>query len=166
MRTTRWIAVSLLVAAASPAFAAEPWNDVAPLIGSWVGEGSGRPGDSGGTFTFAQELGSSVVTRKAHSEYPATKDRPAFAHDDLMVLFHEGGATKAIYFDNEGHTIRYTATAEANRLVFLSDPAPGPRFRLTYDWATAGVLKISFEIAAPGETAFKTYVQGTAKKKA
>jgi hypothetical protein len=156
--------ISMLLLA-SPAPAPSPWAELAPLLGEWQAEGSGQPGASGGTFSFTPDLDRAVVTRRAHSEYPATKSRPAFAHDDLMVIFHEGDATRAIYFDNEGHTIRYAVHAEAKKVVFLSESAPGPRFRLTYEWSSDGVLNVAFEIAPPGDGPFKTYVRGTAKLK-
>lgn len=58
-----------------------------------------------------------------------------------------------------------TATAEPKSAVFLSDEAPGtPRFRLTYR-LTEGTLAVVFDIAPPGTTAFKTYVQGSARRK-
>ncbi len=155
--------IAMMLAAALAA--APSWSSLAPLFGEWAAEGMGQPGASAGTFSFVPDLDRAVVIRRARSEYPATKERPGFAHDDLMVIFAEGGATKAIYFDNEGHLIRYSVEADPSGAVFLSDPAPGPRFRLRYDWATAGVLRITFEIAPPGGGAFKTYVQGTAKRK-
>ena len=158
------IGVALALLASAPALAAAPLPELQPLLGQWVAEGTGQPGASGGRFSFTADLDHAVVVRRAHSEYPATKQRPAFAHDDLMVIFREAGATKAIYFDNEGHVIRYRVTAEPSRLVFLSEPAPGPRFKLTYDWSS-GPLRIVFAISPPGSAVFKTYVQGTAKRK-
>jgi hypothetical protein len=157
-----WTIASLLLAAAP---AAPSWTALAPLLGEWEAEGAGQPGASSGTFSFAPDLDRAVLVRRAHSEYPATKERPAFAHDDLMVIFEEAGATKAIYFDNEGHAIRYAVTAERDRAMFLSEAGSGPRFRLGYDWTTPGVLRITFEIAPPGGGAFKTYVQGTARRR-
>ena len=54
---------------------------------------------------------------------------------------------KADYFDNEGHVIHYSAIAgSGGRWTFLSDPAPGPRFLLTYAKLAKDQLEIKFEI--------------------
>jgi hypothetical protein len=85
-----------------------------------------------GWTTLSRDLGDRVVVRRNHASYPAKDGKPASEHDDLMVLFSEGGRLRAEYFDSEGHVIRYEVQAPANRLVFLSEPsAGGPRFRLT-----------------------------------
>jgi len=42
------------------------------LVGEWIGEGSGQPGQGGGTFSFAYDLDENIIVRKSHSEYPAT----------------------------------------------------------------------------------------------
>lgn len=58
-------------------------QDWGPLLGTWVAEGNGAPGSGAGTFSFALDLQKQVVVRKSHTEYPATAEREAFAHDDL-----------------------------------------------------------------------------------
>jgi hypothetical protein len=87
-----------------------------------------------------------------------------------MVIYRgeSGAPTKAIYFDSEGHVINYTATFSQDQrtLTFLSDAAAaGPRFRLSYTQGEAGVLRIKFEIAPPGNPdAFRTYLEGSARR--
>ncbi len=75
-----------------------------------VGEGGADPGQGVGGFTFSLDLQNTVVVRKNYADYPATKDRPAFSHNDLMVIYGEGEKMRAIYFDNEQHVINYTVT--------------------------------------------------------
>jgi len=59
-----------------------------------------------------------------------------------------------------------TATAEPKGAVFLSDEVAGmPRFRLTYKLRPDGTVAITFELALPGSSAFKTYTEGVAKKR-
>jgi hypothetical protein len=145
------------------------WDAYQFLMGEWIGEGSGDPGQGSGSCTFAFDLQKTVLVRKNHTDFPATKDRPAFSHDDLMVIYQEGGKTKAVYFDNEQHVINYTValSKDSNAAIFLSDASPSaPRFRLTYTKMGTDRVKITFDIAPPGKPdSFKTYVEGTARKK-
>ncbi len=140
------------------------------LAGRWVGEGSGQPGAGTGWFEFAPALGGKILVRRNHAEYPATAERPAFTHDDLMVVYSGGSgeAERAIYFDNEGHVIRYEArwSPEGKVLTFLSEPDAGaPRYRLTYRMLSAEELALSFEIAPPDRPeAFKTYITAKARR--
>ena len=63
------------------------WEKWAWLIGAWKGEGSGEPGQGGGTFSFTPDLDKKIIVRKSHSEYPATKDKPKIVHEDLMIVY-------------------------------------------------------------------------------
>jgi hypothetical protein len=149
----------------------DPWGGWKFLLGEWVaGDSSGVPGSaSGGGFTLEPELGGNVLVRKNHAEYPATKDHPAFAHDDLMIIYREGGATKALYDDSEGHVIHYDAAVapDGKQIQLVSEPSGGgPQFRLTYGDMGDGVVKVLFEIAPldkPG--AFAKYVEATVRRK-
>ena len=158
----------------APAWQAEDapnWDSWRFLLGEWTAEGGGQPGQGAGTSSFAFDLQGKILVRKSHVNYPATKDRPGFSHEDLMVIYREAGApsTRAIYFDNEGHVIHYSAEFSdgGNALQFLSYPVPSaPRFRLTYTKAKGGTLRVRFEIAPPGKPdSFSTYVEGVAQRK-
>jgi len=110
-------------------------------------------------------LGSGCLLLALLREYPAANGRPATIHDDLMIIYQEAGATKALYFDNENHVIHYdvSLSADKKKVVFLSEKtASAPQFRLTYEDAGPGTLKISFEIAPPDKPGqFSKYVEGT-----
>lgn len=148
---------------------AQPLSSLNFLLGAWEGEGRGGPGQGGGGFTFGPELQGKVLVRRSHAEYPATKDRPASSHEDLMVAFSEGGKLRADYFDNEGHMIRYDISGpdERGSVRFISDAkTQGPRFRLTYTPTGKDTLSLRFEIAPPGNPeAFATYIEATARRK-
>ena len=150
----------------APAAGLEGWRF---LMGEWVGEGGGQPGQGSGWFSFAPDLQQKVLVRRNHSEFPAQGGRPASVHDDLMVVWREGeGALKAIYWDNEGHVIRYDAelNPDARSAVFTSEPGAGPRFRLTYKETGPSRVSLQFEIAPPGKPdAFSTYIESTARRK-
>jgi hypothetical protein len=159
-----------LRAAPAPPAKADDWHAIGYLMGDWTGEGAGEPGQGSGSFSFYPDLQGRVVVRKNHAAYPATKERAAFAHDDLMIVYRETPETglRAIYFDNEGHVIRYDVecSADGARFVFLSAPeASAPRYRLTYQRVDPRRMKIKFEIAPPGHPdQFATYIEAAAHR--
>ena len=171
--STALIALSAILFFIAPAKAQQQspmnWNAFKFLIGEWVGEGTGAPGEGAGGFTFSYDLQNTVLVRKNYANYPATKDRPAFTHNDLIVVYQEMGKTKAVYFDNEQHVINYSVTvsADSNSVVFVSDVIPSaPRFRLTNTKAGADKISITFEMAPPGKPeAFTRYIEATARRK-
>jgi hypothetical protein len=146
---------------------ADVWAPIEFLLGDWVGEGGGGPGQGSGEFSFRKDLDGKVTIRKNYAEYPATKDRPALRHDDLMIVYPSSGSLRAIYFDNDGHVINYSLQGAADSVVFLSDVAPASqRFRLTYERVSADAVSLKFEIAPPGKPdAFATYIQARVRRK-
>jgi hypothetical protein len=162
------LAIRILCAAQS--LSTPPWTKFQFLVGSWKAAGVGSPGQGAGEFSFAFDLQRRVLVRRSHTEYPATVNRSAFAHDDLMVIYaDEQQLFRADYYDNEGHVIRYAIefSSDGNSCTFVSHPlASQPRFRLTYNKLMNDQVTIKFEIAPPGQPdSFKMYVEGTAKRK-
>ncbi len=145
------------------------WKDWEFLLGDWVAAGSGEPGLGSGVVSFALELDDRLLFRRNHLDFAATKDAPAFAHDDLLITYREeNGEVRAIYFDNEGHTIHYRITLQPDgSLVHVSDEVPGaPRFRMTYIKDRGGTYTTRFEIAPPGDPqGFVVHVEGPARRK-
>ncbi len=144
------------------------WAQWTFLMGQWVGEGTGQPGEGAGGFSFEAGLQNKVLIRKNYANYPATKDRAAFSHEDLLVVYRDsGGRVLATYWDNEGHVIKYVVENDGKTAIFLSDPAPSePRYRMTYLKKDDGTLGIRFEIAPPGKPdAFQTYIEAKARRK-
>lgn len=150
---------------------AKAWASFEYLLGDWVGEGGGQPGQGTGGFTFLPDLQNHILVRKNHAAYPATKDRPAFTHDDLMVVYRDSdhAPPRAVYFDSEGHVIHYSVTASADHktIEFVSEALPSsPRYRLTYFVTGGDALTLKFEIAPPGKPdSFSTYIEAKAKRK-
>jgi hypothetical protein len=151
------------------------WAPLGFLIGEWVGEGGGSPGQGSGGFSFLPDQDGRILVRRNHADYPATKGKPAYSHTDLTIVYQESGETKlrAIYFDDEGHTIHYTVghytvepSADGSSVQFLSDAAaPQPRYRLTYRQTGHDRVAIRFEIAPPGKpAAFSTYIDAMARR--
>jgi hypothetical protein len=169
VRTVMAVRVVLAVLSGS-AFAAEPLElkPFAFLIGEWTASGSGQPGAGSGAAVFARGLQDQVILRNSYAEYPATDGKPASRHDDLMIIYRmRDGGTRADYYDNEGHVIRYVLSSPGpGQAVFLSKASgSGPRFRLSYTLEANGLLKGEFAIAAPGaQEAFQKYLTWESRK--
>ncbi len=142
------------------------WDKWNWLIGDWKGEGSGQPGQGGGTFLFSFDLNNKVLIRKSHSEYPSAEGKSPVVHEDLMIIYLDftGNPNKAIYFDNEGHTINYTITFSDKAIVLTSDKVPeNPVFRLVYSLLDTDTVNTRFEISQDGDK-FSTYIEGKSKR--
>src|SRR5262249_7749293 len=140
------LVVAILLAAPA-ARADDGWAAWQPLLGTFVADGA--------TMTLEPSLDGKVLVRKGRSG----------KHEDLMVIYAEGGKTRADYWDNEGHVIRYDVTLAANQPVFLAGPRPdAPGFRLPARFADRDNLGMSFEMAPPGG-AFKQYLSGKMRRK-
>jgi hypothetical protein len=155
--------------AAAQTVSKDPWAGMKFLIGEFAANDStGQPGSaSSGGFTLQPDLGGTVFVRKNHAEYSVTKDRPAFTHEDLMIVYRENGALEALYNDSEGHVIHYdVSTPDPKQIVFLSQPGSGPQFRLTYADLGGGAVNVLFEIAPPDQPGkFTKYVEATVHRK-
>ena len=144
------------------------WNFV---LGDWVGDGTGKPGESKGWFTFNKDLDGNILVRKNHNVIPAANGKPEAIHDDLLIVYldNSGALTKAIYFDNENHVINYAVSFNQTdkSLIFTSEAQPNtPRFRLTYKATDNNGLNIDFEFAPPNKPeAFSKYISGKAHRK-
>jgi hypothetical protein len=147
------------------------WASLEYLLGNWVGEGGGQPGQGTGEFSFHPDLQNRILVRKSYAAYPPTKDRPAFRHEDLTVIYKESDSApqRAIYFDSEGHVINYSirVSPDQKTIEFVSDVLPSrPRYRLTYVKTGSDTLTLRFEIAPPGKPdSFSTYIESKAKRK-
>ena len=147
------------------------WGLFEYLLGDWVGEGGGQPGQGAGEFSFHPDLQNRILVRKSYAAYPPTKDRPAFRHDDLIVVYRESDIAppRALYLDSEGHVIHYSVTASSDRktIEFVGEVLPSsPRYRLTYVRTGSDTLTLKFEIAPPGKPdSFSTYIEAKAKRK-
>jgi hypothetical protein len=85
-----------------------------------------------------------------------------------MVIYPQGPALRADYYDSEGHVIRYAVQADSGGAVFLSDAVAGlPRFRLTYALVADSTLTGRFEIASPDKPEeFQPYLAWSARRTA
>jgi hypothetical protein len=143
----------------------EKWNY---LIGEWVGEHNGQPGQGEGKFSFHTDLDGNILVRKSHTVFPKTDKSAEIIHDDLLIIYQPSGngTQEAIYFDNEGHTIKYKVTFTDNTIALTSDiDLNATRFRFTYTKIDAKSVNASFEMALPKTPEdFKMYLSGKAFK--
>ena len=157
----RLAGLALLTFAFAHAQPNDAWKRLDFLLGNWIGVAGEKDtplGGGQGAFSFEPELKQKVIVRRNNASYSS-----GVQHDDLMIIYFEN-TPRAIYFDSEGHVIRYNlAFPGANRVVFESEAAqPGPRYRLTY-WLESAQLNGKFEVAPPASE-YKTYMSWTSKK--
>ena len=156
--------LALLTLASAQAQATDAWQKLDFLLGKWTGVAGEKDtplGAGQGAYSFEPELARKIIVRRNNATYNS-----GVQHDDLMIIYLDApSAPRAIYFDSEGHVIRYNlAFPSANRAVFESDAAlPGPRYRLTY-WLEGAQLNGKFEVAPPASD-YKTYMSWTSKKR-
>jgi len=173
---SKWLTVLLFIVslAAVPGYsqgsqsAPDPWKPLEFLLGTWEAKTMGGTAGAQGTgvYSFSLELDKHIMAR--HSAGANCKAPEDFncEHSDLLYLYPEGHAIKAIYFDNEGHTIHYDVTTPTpDSAIFLSDgAAPGPQFRLIYEKKDT-VLSGKFQMRMPGQTEFKSYLEWSGGKR-
>jgi hypothetical protein len=170
MRRCSFVAVFVFSAAVAAnhahAQSAPSWDRLRMLLGTWESAGDTQLGQGLGTASFSAELNGQIIVRRSFAEY-TSGPQAGTRHDDLLVIYREApdAPPKAIYFDSEGHVIRYSiATPTERSVVFQSDSsAPGPRYRLSYARAE-NALDGTFEIAMPGAD-YKTYLSWTSSKR-
>ena len=145
------------------------WQAWKYLLGEWEGGHEGDLGQGYGRFSFSFDLDENILVRKSRTVFPATVERTGYTHDDLLFIYTDvGGAKRAIYFDNEEHTIHYEVkiSPDQKMITLESNPLPSaPQFRFTYIKTGEDTLDARFEMAPPGKPgAFFVYLEGTSKR--
>ncbi len=79
-----------------------------------------------GAFSFEPDLNKKIIVRRNNASYDS-----GLKHDDLMVIYTEG-ATRAIYFDTEGHVIRYNVSVPSDIAWFSSRTGRRPDQNIGY----------------------------------
>ncbi len=168
MKIVSAIITVAIVCACANAQDAKRCNGIESLVGNWVGAGSGEPGQGKGGFTFDRQLQGKVIVRTNFAEYPPANGRPAYRHDDLMVVYDDASKShRADYWDNEGHVIRYAMTTSADGCtVTFESPksASDAAYKLTYTIQSPDEVAIAFQIAPPGKD-FGSYIKASATRK-
>jgi hypothetical protein len=154
----------LALVSALHAQTSDAWRKLDFLLGDWIGVAGEKDtplGAGQGAYSFKPELKQKIIVRRNSAQYNSGVE-----HDDLMVIYLDapGDTPHAIYFDTEGHVIRYGLSfPSANRVVFESDSSQaGPKYRLTY-WMEGPSLNGKFEVGAPGSE-YKAYLNWKSKR--
>ena len=135
------------------------------LVGDWTDESrTGAPGTATASGeSWRVDLGGRILIRMGWCEFPASSSRPAFRHEDLLIIYPEGeDEIRGIFWDNEGHTIHYpnvTLLPEGRGILLSSERAlPGPRQQLRYDFEPPDRLRATFSLLVPGAPDFAPYL--------
>lgn len=137
------------------------WDKWQWLIGDWKTVDEGRNDQASGTFSFKPDLDQKILVRKGHAEYGQLRADPMI-HNDLMIIYpgYSGTPAKAVYFDNEGHSISYTFAVTDKSIIFTSERmANAPIFRMGYYKVDSNVVNAKFETSQDG-VKFQTYMEG------
>ena len=105
-----------------------------------------------------------TIIQKIDSETYFKDDWHKFEkHFNVVYADFIGNPSKAIYFDNEGHTINYQISYSEKAIIFQSEKMPNiPIFRLTYSLLDNNMVNTKFEMSQDGEN-FMTYIEGKSK---
>lgn len=142
----------------------DPWGPARFLLGSWTTAGAAKAEEGTGTASFSLELDANVIVRRNRVEFPPREPGKApSVHEDLLVIYPQGGGFRAIYFDNERHVIEYAVTFAGDEAAFETANDDGPRFRLLYRLLPDRTLASEFYIAPPGKE-FSLYLKGAARR--
>jgi len=164
-----YAAASLAVSApavAAPAPLSPAMQPLAFLVGRWTAKaGQAENGTRAkGVFAIEPAAGGAALLRRDRTDLSTPDGKPSGSFEQVMLIYPEGGALHADYFDGT-HAIHYVSAAvDPGRSVsFDTAPTPGPpRFRLTYRAVTPTLLAVRFEMAPPGGTDFHTVAEGQA----
>jgi len=150
--------------------ATDPWQAVRFLEGTWNAKTStGSAGAiASGTYTFKRDLNGHVLVRLSESKDCKGPEDYNCNHTDMLTVYQEGRGQplQAIYFDNEGHVIRYRISSPAEKsVVFLSDPTTrGPQYQLVYELKGAE-MEGKFQMRMPGKTQWTSYLEWSGAKR-
>src|SRR5437899_2779080 len=112
-----WRSVGHTQTGSSSAGRTPTWDRLQFLLGTWDSKEDTQPGSGEGTASFTRELNGQIIVRRSFAKYPQTGSR----HDDLLIVYRDApdAPPRAIYFDSEGHVIRYSiATPTEHAAVF------------------------------------------------
>ena len=151
--------------------AASPLAPLQYLVGKWnVTYRSGDPGTAtDGEETWCFEAAGAVLARRSWCEFPETPKRPAFRHEDLLVIYADAESKlQGVFWDNEGHVhfYRHVQVADGgDGIRLVTDAAtPGPRQALEYRFLPPDGSSAVFRLLLPGAADFKTYLQWESRR--
>jgi hypothetical protein len=132
---------------------------LAPLIGTWEGQGEGRPGTSNVRRTYRWVLRGTFIEVKSASSYPPQAANPdGEEHEEFGYFSFDRSRRKVVFrvFHIEGFVNQYLLQPhDATTLVFDSEAIEniptGYTARETLHLTAPGRLEEVFELAGPGQ---------------
>lgn len=157
-----------------PAKAADPWQPVRPLLGSWEGDVQGEPGAGKSERVYRLTLNDRFIQVNGKSTYPPQEKNPkGEVHEDVGFISYDKAARKLVLrqFHVEGfvnHYVLDSISEDGRTIVFVTAaieniPA-GWRGRETYRIVSDDELVETFALAEPGKE-FATYSETRFRRK-
>jgi hypothetical protein len=152
----------------------DTWKPLRYFIGTWEGQGIGKPGESKLEREYSFTLGNKFLRASHRSIYPVQEKNPkGEIHEDLGFLSYDKRRKQFIFrqFHVEGFVIHYvlsSVSADGKTLVFDSEQIEniGPGWRARETWRITGENEFAetFELSAAGKE-FETYVENRFRRK-
>ena len=150
------------------------WEPLKFFLGTWEGEGEGRPGVSKVEREYRFVLNDHFLEMKNKSTYEPQEDNPkGEVHEDWGLFSYDQGRKKFVFrqFHVEGFVNQYvldSLSADGKTLVFLTEGIEnipsGWRARETYKILNEDEFTETFKLAPP-EQEFELYITNHFKRK-
>jgi len=149
----------------------DPWSQLRFLLGTWEGEGQGRPGTSVVSWTFDLALGGRYLQMRGTSAYEPQPASPTGERHEEVSFFSWDRRRMAVVwrqFNAEGFVNQFVLEREeGEELTFVTEAIEGlpPGFRARQVLRRAGPddLVTRFAIAAPGKD-FEAYSENRLRR--
>lgn len=170
LRIAPIIAILTLNAIAASADSPALSRQLAPLsfiLGDWNGSGKIENGGTAkGVSSIHPVLGGAGILRRDRTDLFAADGKSIGGYDQMMLIYPEAGTLHADFLDGQ-HVIHYVRVEMIPNQTVTFATAEGtgaPVFHLTYSKTDANTVHIKFEMAPPGQSAFKTIAEGDVQR--
>jgi hypothetical protein len=154
--------------------AADPWQPIRGLLGSWEGDARGEPGSGKAEREYRLALRDKFVQVTNKSTYPPQEKNPkGEVHEDTGFISYDRAQKKLVLrqFHVEGfvnHYVLDSISPDGKKLVFVTvgieNIPPGWRGRETYEIVSDDEFVETFALAEPGKE-FVTYSETRFRRK-
>jgi hypothetical protein len=137
--------------------AADPWEPLRLLEGSWEGTIDGRLGQGIGVRRYEFALEDRYVVARHTSVRPPQEKSPKGDHHRELAIYSFDRERKTLVlreFMSEGYVLRYACDVAPKRFVCTTEAVengPGMKARLTVEIADRYRFREIFELASPGQ---------------
>lgn len=149
------------MATESPLATHDLWSPFRQFLGSWHGDGSGKPGTSSVDRSYSLILQDRFIEMRSRSVYPPQDGNPSGeVHEDLGLLsFDEARSCYVLReFHVEGYVNQYVLQPpghETSSLIFITEAIEniplGWRARITLEVTSDDTFVETFDLAGPNK---------------